>query len=181
MRTLALLLVLAGVAGALPPASPGFVRLRELREEIRLGIVELQKREAFEARPREERMLLTFRKGEVFEGEELRGRDVARACLEWADVERQQPTEAGKRVLALLPVVLREKYAGSDDWRERRAIGYLLVRALDSDYLHVREAAIASLRRLYVPPRGDSYDPAQDRRDRASAIRAWKRHVGKRK
>lgn len=180
MRPLACLLVLAIGAGALPPVSPGFARLRDLRQEIQQSLAETLKREAFEAKPREERMLLTFGKGEDFEGKELKGKVVVETCLVWEEAAQDTPTPAGLRVLALLPEILREKYGGPGDAKERRSVGYELIDGLDSDFLPVREASIASLRRIYPPPRDDSYDPKKDRRDRAAAIRVWRRHIRRR-
>ena len=174
MRSAAALLLLSLSAAAAPPLSPGFVRLRDLRENIRLRSVEIREREEFDAKPREERMLLTFRKRGTFEGKALLGKLVVETCLGWEDVERAVPTEAGQRVLKLLPDVLHER-CGPDNRKERRVVSQLLLKALDSDFLPVREAAIASLRRLYGPPRADRYDPAA--KDRRAAIRARKRAV----
>lgn len=177
MRTAVAILLLALAAEALPPLSPGFVRLKELRRQIDARAEELLEQEAFDRKPREERMLLTFRKLGEFEGKALAAREVVEACLRWDAVDRPVPTEAGQRVLALLPLVLEERCGGPKDQKERRQASIPLLKALDSDSRPIREAAIASLRRLYNPPRVDRYDPAQSAKDRAQAIRAWKRTV----
>jgi hypothetical protein len=177
MRPAAALLLLALAAEALPPLSPGFLRLRELRREIEARATAFREQESFDKKPREERMLLTFRDMKAFEGEDMKARQVVEACLGWADVERPVPTEAGQRVLALLPQVLKERCGGPKDQKERRQASIPLLKALDSDFQPVREAAIASLRSLYEPPRNDRYHAAQSAKDRAASIRAWKRAV----
>jgi hypothetical protein len=177
VRRVAAILLLALPAAALPPLSPGFARLKELRRQIDVRTAELVEEEAFDRKPREERMLLTFRKQGEFEGKALAAREVVEACLRWDAVDRAVPTEAGQRVLALLPLVLEERCGGPKDVKERRQASIPLLKALDSDAQPVREAAIASLRRLFNPPRVDRYDPAHSAKDRATAIRAWKRTV----
>jgi hypothetical protein len=177
VRSAAAILLLALAAEATPPLSPGFHRMRDLRRQIEARATLFREREAFDEKPREERMLLTFQKGEAFEGEALKARHVVETCLGWADVGRAAPTEAGQRVLALLPAVLEERCGGPKDRKERRQASIPLLKALDSDFQPVREAAIASLRRLYDPPRVDRYHPAQTAKERAAAIRAWKRTV----
>lgn len=176
MRLAAAILLLALAAEALPPLSPGFARLKEFRRQIDARATELVEQEAFDRKPREERMLLTFRKQGEFEGKALAARDVVEACLRWDAVDRPVPTEPGQRVLALLPLVLEER-CGPKEQKERRQASIPLLKALDSDSQPVREAAIASLRRLYNPPRVDRYDPGHSAKDRATAIRAWKRTV----
>jgi hypothetical protein len=173
---LAVLLLLALPATALPPLSPGFVRLDELRIEVDQKKRDLLEQEAFAKKPREERMLLTFRKQGDFEGKPLTSKAVVQACLEWEEIRTDNPTAAGQRVVELLPVVLRER-CGPAERRERRIVSRILLDALDDDYLPVRTAAIASLRAIYPFPREDRYDPKMGRRERISPIRAWKRHV----
>ncbi|MCK6461930.1 MAG: hypothetical protein L6Q95_18775 [Planctomycetes bacterium] len=176
MRHAAAILLLALPAAALPPLSPGFARLKELRRQIDVRAAELREQEAFDRKPREERMLLTFRKEGEFEGKALSARQVVEACLRWDEVDRPEPTEAGRRVLELLPFVLEERRGGKDA-KERRQASIPLLKALESDAQPVREAAIAAIRRLYNPPRVDRYDPAHSAKDRAAAVRAWKRTV----
>lgn len=180
MRIALALLLVVVAADAQPPLSPGFQRLKELRRAIEAKITELREREAFDKKPREERMLLAFRAKKAFEGDELDARHVVEACLAWDEVARAVPTEAGKRVLDLLPVVLEEhcgRQRDKKDQQRRRQPSIPLLKALDSDHLPVREAAIASLRRLYDPPRVDRYDAASPPKDRRAPIRAWQRAV----
>ena len=181
MRRIASLLFLALVAAAEPPVSVDFVRIREFRERVQARFVELQQREEFDAKPREERMLLTFRKGETkFEGKAITGKSVVTACFEWADVQEPQPTERGQRVLDLLPTVLRERYEVAVDRKERREVSNLLVKALDDELLHVRRAAIDSLKAIYGVPGGFKYDPTMASRERAGPIKEWKKYVTRR-
>ena len=180
MRCVASLLLLTLVAAAQPPVSEGFLRLREFREALQARFTVFQEREQFDAKPREERMLLTFRKGEKFEGKDLTGKLVVKACLQWADVEQPQPTAPGQRVLDLLPTILRERYAVAVDRRERREASNLLVEALDHEFLPIRRAAIESLKAIYGVPSGFGYDPSFAAKDRAKPIKEWKRHVTKR-
>jgi hypothetical protein len=179
MRPFAALLLFALAAEALPPLSPGFLRMKELRRAIDASVEELRKEEAFASRPREERMLLTFRKGQPFEGKKLAARDVVEACFAWGEADRAAPTESATRVLALLPVVLQERCGGplQADRKERRLASVPLLKALDAAEQPVRATAIAALRALYEPPRVDKYDPAHSSRERYSAVRAWKRAV----
>jgi hypothetical protein len=178
VRPAATLLLLALAAEALPPLSPGFVRLKEFRRHIDGRVLELREQEAFDSKPREERMVLTYRRSDAFEGRDLVARHVLETCFAWDEVARLVPTEAGQRVLDLLPQVLSERCGGgAKDRKERRQASIPLLKALDSDFPPVREAAIASLRELYEAPRVDRYDPATPSRERAAPIRAWKRVV----
>jgi len=152
--------------------------MRELRRDIDARVAELKEQEAFNSKPREERMLLTYWKQDTFEGEEIDARDVIEACFAWEEVNREKPTEAATRVLRVLPHVLAQRCGGPNlDRKERRQASVPLLKALDSDAKAVREAAIESLRKLYDAPRVDRYDPAQSARERSSAVRAWKRTV----
>jgi len=178
MRHVAALLFLALPAAALPPLSPGFERMRELRRNIDARVAEFQELEAFNSKPREERILLTYWQKKNFEGKKIDARDVIEACFDWEDVRRDNPSEVARRVLRQLPQMLADRCGGTDlDRRERRQASVPLLKALDSDSEAIREAAIASLRKMYDPPRVDRYNPAQSARERSSHIRAWKRAV----
>lgn len=177
MRSLAALALLVSAAGAMPPISTDFVRLREFREAIRIRAAELREQEEYAAKPREEKMLLALRKREKFEGKETAAKAVVTACFAWDDARQEVASEAAERTLALLPVVLGERWGKAFDRKERREVSVVLLKALEHDVLRIRKAAIASLRALYVPPRDDAYDPAGPAKDRAADVRAWKRHV----
>lgn len=178
VRAPACLLLLALPAVALPPLSPGFQRMRELRRGMDERIVALREQEAFAAKPRVERMLLTYWRKAPFEGEEVDARDVIEACFGWEEAKRENPTEAAARVLRLLPLMLGERCGGPNlDRKERRQASVPLLKALDDDAEAIREAAIASLRKMYDPPRIDRYHPAMSARERSSQIKAWKRAV----
>ncbi|HEX5138823.1 MAG TPA: hypothetical protein VFY93_17770 [Planctomycetota bacterium] len=178
MRRMAALLLLALPAVALPPLTPGFVRMKDLRRSIDARIAELQQEEAFKSKPREERMLLTYGKQEEFEGRKIDARDVVEACFAWGEANGNEPTEAAIRTLRLLPGTLFQRCGGPNaDRKERRQASIPLLKALDSDSAAVREAAIESLRKIYDAPRVDRYDPAQSAKERNSPIKAWKRAV----
>ncbi|MHC4492244.1 MAG: hypothetical protein ACYTDU_11525, partial [Planctomycetota bacterium] len=65
---------LASRAEAKPPESPQFARAKELLEKLEVRSERLKQEEEFQAKPREERLVLRFKEGaETFEGEELTG------------------------------------------------------------------------------------------------------------
>ena len=180
MRHLLAPLLLALIAHAEPPAAD-FSRLKGLRDDLRDRIAELQQQEEFNAKPREERMLIAFGRGDPkFEAKELGGKAVVKACLAWADLCQARPTEAGRRVMELLPKVMRERYAVAVNRKERRDVSSLLVEALDSEFLPVRQAVIDSLKAIYGVPGGFNYDPTLAAKGNSKAIKEWRRYVAAR-
>lgn len=181
MRRLLPLLLLAFAARAEPPDAAEFVRLKGFREDLRGRFDELRQQEEFDRKPREERMLIAFGRGDRrFEGKEIPGKLVVKTCLAWADVRRAQPTEAGRRVLGLLPAVLRDRYAVAVDRKERRDVSNLLVEALDSEFLPIRQAAVDALKAIYGVPGGFGYDPSLAAKGREKPIREWRKYVARR-
>jgi len=184
MRAMGLLLLLALAAAAQPPQVTDFVRLRKFKDNIATRIAKYTAEEEFARKPAEEKMLLAFLQGEKkFGKEDLTGKLVVTTCLvKWADVQQPQPTEAGKRVLALLPDVLYERYAKTIDIpKDRKEVSKVLLDALDSDYLHVRSAGFESLKRIYRTQSGWLYVPDMTKKERAEPIKNWRKFVGKQK
>lgn len=184
MRFPASLLLLALAAGAQPPFVKDFERIGKLKEDIQKTAQDLQEKEEFASKPREEKMLIAFMKGEKkFEGKDLTGKIVVTTCLsKWGDVQQAQPTEAGKRVLALLPEALLKRYAVAIDVpKDRKEVAGLLLDELDSDYLNVRIAAFDSLKKIFRTQTGFLYEPSMNKKDRRDPITSWKNFLKKQK
>jgi len=182
MRVALPLLLIAGMVAAKPPESKDFVRMNVLIPELAKRAKQLAEAEEYAKKPREEKMLITFARGErVFEKKKLDGEFVAKTILDWAEVNQDPPTDAAKRCLELLPVALEQEYARvvEVDKRERYAASRVLVKALDSDYLHVRISAVAALKKVYRTENAFMYEPEMDKRDRKDAIRRWDSFIKK--
>jgi hypothetical protein len=184
MRATGLVLLLSLAAAAQPPVVTDFVRIRKLKDTIASRIAQYTAEEEFAKKPPEEKMLLAFLRGEKkFGKDDLTGKLVVTTCLvKWEDVQQAQPTEAGKRVLALLPDVLYERYAKTIDVpKDRKDISKVLLDALDSDFLHVRSAAFESLKKIYRTQSGWMYVADMTKKERAEPIRNWKKFIDKQK
>jgi len=183
MRLLVPLLLLSIVVDAQPPAVQDFRRLRKLRDDIASQYASLKEQEEYALKPREEKMLIAFEKGEKkFEGKALDGPKVVDAVLKWDQVLQAEPTEAGKRVLAELPNVLFKRYAQAIEVpKDRKEVSLKLCDALDSDYIHVRASAFEALKRVYRTPSGFMYVVDMSKKDRKDAISSWKKYVNKQK
>jgi hypothetical protein len=182
MRLLLPVLLLSIVADAQPPAVRDFRRLRGLRDDIARQYASLKEQEEFALKPREEKMLIAFGKGEKkFEGKALEGPKVVEAILEWDQVLSDPPTEAGKRVLTELPNVLHDRYNKIEIPKDRRDVALKLCDALDSDAILVRLCAFEALKRIYRTPSGFLYVVDMDKKGRQDAIKSWRNHVKKQK
>ncbi|MCK6459371.1 MAG: hypothetical protein L6Q95_05695 [Planctomycetes bacterium] len=183
MRVLVPLLLLAIAAEAQPPAVRDFRRLRKLRDDIASQYASLREQEEFALKPREEKLLIAFGKGEKkFEGKTLDGEGVLSVILKWDEVLRDPPTEAGKRVLGELPNVLFERYAKPIEIpKDRKEVALKLCDGLDSDSIHVRFASFEALKRIYRTPSGFMYVVDMPKKDRQDAIKSWRNYVRKQK
>ncbi len=184
MRSSFALLLLALAAAAQPPVVPDFVRLRKFKDDIASRLVQLKNAEDFASKPMEEKMLLAFLDGQKeFGNEKLTGTLVVKTCLmKWADVQQAQPTEAGKRVLGKLPEVLYKRYTDVIDIpKDRKDVAKDLLKALDSDFFHVRAAAFESLKKMYRTGSGFMYVPEMTKKERAEPIKAWTKFVNRQK
>jgi hypothetical protein len=182
MRRLLPLLLLATSAVAEPLAVKDFRRLRKLRDDVVGQIKVLKEAEEFALKPAEEKMLLAFEKNEKkFDNKPLTGKLVVTTCLlKWDAVQRAEPTEPAKRVLARLPNVLFQKYTRAIEIpKDRKEVANLLVDGLDSDFLHVRLAAFEALKLMYHTPNGLFYNPTMSKKDRQESIKKWDRLVTK--
>lgn len=183
MRQAVAVLLLATIAAAQPPAVKGFRRLRSLRDDIATKFVSLKEQEEFALKPREEKMLLAFGKGEKkFEGKALDGEQLVVALFKWADVTQDPPTEAGKRVLAEIPNVLYDRYGKAIEVpKDRKDVALKLCDALDSDIIHIRTCAFEALKKIYKTPSGWMYVPDMDKKARQDSIKSWRNFVRKHK
>jgi len=184
MRALAPVLLLALAAAAQPPVVPDFVRMRKFKDDVASRIAQLKADEEYASKPDQEKMLLAFEKGEKMFGKQpLTGVLVVKTCLmKWADVQQAEPTEAAKRVLAKLPLVLNDRYAKVVEVpKDRKDISKDLLEALDSEFLHVRSAAFESLKKIYRTEVGFMYVADMNKKERQAAIENWRKFVRKQK
>jgi len=184
MRRLVLLLpLLAAAAAAQPPESKDFRRMNDLKDRIASRSAQLKAQADFDAKPREEKILILFDRGEKkFDKATLTGKFVVEtALLKWEEVQQAAPSPAARRVLKDLPDVLARRYTAAVeiDKRDRYDASKELVDALDSDFVHVRAAAIDALRKIYRSPNGFGYREDMDKRERRNIIRLWERHIDK--
>jgi len=172
------LLLLAVPALALPPEIDGYVRLDTLRDQLRDRTEELRKKEEYERKPREEKMIIKFAEGEKkFEGKKLSGDVLVKEVLDrWDASEKDTPDQETLRVLNLLPNTLKAAYGKFPIPKaERYKAGYALVKLLNDKRLHVRSIAFECLQAIY----GESlqYNPNADKSARAEKQKAWERNV----
>lgn len=180
MRPFAPLLLLALAAAAQPPVVTDFVRMRKFKDNIASRIMQLKAEEDFASKPFEEKMLLAFEKGD---NKKFTGKLVVMTCfVNWADVQQAEPTEAGKRVLAKLPEALYKRYGEAIDIpKDRKEMSKFLLDALDSDFLHIRAAALESLKKVYRTQSDMMYVPDMTKKERVDSIRAWRKFVARQK
>jgi len=180
---LPLLLVAIHVAAQPPVVEDSFRRLRRLRTDIGDQYAALKEQEEYALKPREEKMLILFDKGEKkFEGKAIDGPKVVETILKWDQVNQDPPTEAGKRVLAELPGVLFRRYAQAIEIpKDRREVSLKLCDALDSDFPLVRGAAFEALKKVYRTPSGFMYNVDMSKKERQDPIKSWKNYVKKQK
>ncbi|HEY7514601.1 MAG TPA: hypothetical protein VIC87_08990 [Vicinamibacteria bacterium] len=178
----ACLLLLAAPILAQPPRSPS-IRMRDLREKIAVRAAQAQEREEYEKKPREEKIFISFKKGEEkFETRlTLKAKTVVELCLvKWTDVQQAAPTPAAVRVLGEFPAVISQPFGGLDvNKKERYEVADLLVELLDSEFLHVRVAAFESLKAIYRTQSGHFYEPTMTKKERAEPIKSWEKFVRK--
>jgi len=176
-----LLGALAADAWAQPPVSAHYARKDELLARLTARAAELTRQEEFAARPRVERMVVLFGRGETrFDGEAMTGESVVREVLEAEEVQVDGPSEDARRVFAALSDALHERYgfiyaSSKDQSQQRYRASRLLVDALTSPYPEVRRGAIACLERLY--DRTLEYDPDASESSRRARQRAWKQEL----
>jgi hypothetical protein len=183
MRACLALLLLALAAAAAPPHVPEYMRLRSLRDKVQSRIQQLQQEEEFARKPEEEKMLIAFSNGEKQLGKTvLNGELVVKTCLKWADVQLEKPTEAGKRVLALLPEALAKRYAQVIEVpKDRQAVAKVLLDGLDSEFTPVRYASIQAIMRLYRKTDPMMYEASMNKKQRDEPIAKWRKFVTKTK
>jgi hypothetical protein len=181
MRFPAAVLLLAGAAVAQPPVAKDFVRMKELREKIAIRTAQLQEKEEYEKKPREEKILIAFERGEEKFDKipKLTGKVVVETCLEWAEIQQAEPTEAGKRVLARLPLALEKRFAQvlEVNRKDRYDASQPLLEGLNSDFPLVRVAAFESLKKMYRTQNAQFYVPSMDKKARQKPISEWKKFV----
>ncbi|HEX5137750.1 MAG TPA: hypothetical protein VFY93_12300 [Planctomycetota bacterium] len=183
MRPALPLLLLAIAVVAQPPKVEDFRRMKELRSDMADRHALLKDREEYALKPREEKMLILFDRGEEkFEGKKLDGASLVVTILKWDQVNQEPPTEAGKRVLADLPNVLFRRYGQAIEVpRDRKEVCLKLCDALDSDFTLVRASAFDALKKIYRTPSGFMYNVDMTKKERQDPIKSWKNYVKKQK
>jgi hypothetical protein len=184
MRAPLVLALVALGAAASPPVVPDFVRIRGLRDGVESRIRQLAAEEDYAKKPDEEKMLIAFDGGKPFGKTAITGELVVRTVLKWADVQKDPPTDAGKRVLALLPQVLGRRYGAGviDIPKDRYKVGKLLLEGLDSDYHLIRAASIDAIMKVYRKMDAQMYEATMaTKKERAEAIGKWLKTVNKMK
>lgn len=183
---LALLLLLAPIAAAKPPASAGFVRLQELNTLLAKRYQELKLAEDFEKKPLPEKLLIKWDLGETSFGSvrKLTGEVVVKAIFEWDEMTSDTPSEAALRVIAFLPTALKTHYGeairiNTAFKRDRYKVGLELVNQLVKPPLHVRELAIQCLQMTYNQGR-KAYVAEDSKARRMKKQKEWKDYVKRR-
>jgi len=178
-----LLPLLAAVAAARPPESKEYRRMNDLKDLIASRAAQLKAQAEFEAKPREEKILILFEKGQdKFEGKSLTGEYVVEmTLLKWAEAQQPIPSPAAQRVLKDLPDVLSRRYTATVevDKKDRYDASRELLRAADSDSPRVRATAIEALRKIYRMMSGFGYRDNMDKRERRGILKLWERHIDK--
>ncbi|MHC4550379.1 MAG: hypothetical protein ACYTEZ_16545 [Planctomycetota bacterium] len=171
--------LLACPAAAEPPQSTQFVRAKALLAKLAVRSAELKRKEEFQAKPREEKLVLRFKEGaEAFEGERLDGVYVIREILRWDPVRRRIVPDKVKRALSLLPEAFRTRYGFVYTRckalrKQKRHAGELLVASLTDERRHVRELAIGCLQAMYGDLR--PYRVDGDRNELKRRQKDWRR------
>jgi len=181
-RILVALLAATLAASASPPSVKGFMRMDRLAAAIGERITQLREKEEFEAKPREERLVVLFRKRvETYEKKALTGAYVVEEVFDWDAVRGAKPTADADRTVGLLAMALGERFGPTvklksrAEQRERYATGKELVDLLNHDRLYVRMAAFACLRQMYG--RTHDYRPDAPERERRKAQRHWRSEI----
>lgn len=179
--TILLLPLLAAVTAAQPPESKEFRRMKDLKDRIASRSAQLKAQAEFEAKPREEKIVILFNRGEKkFERSNLTGEYIVEtALLKWAEMQQAVPTPAARRVLATLPDTLARRYTAAVeiDKRDRYGASKELLRGLDSEFIHVRAAAFDALKKIYRTQSGFMYSEKMDKRERRDPIKKWERFI----
>ena len=183
MRTALAAALLAGLCLAKPPYIQDFSRMEELTRKLNDVFTELREKEEFLSKPLQERIVIKFQQGAPSYEHltKLTGEAVVKEIFKnWDAIEQDPPTEEVKRVLAMLPDVLKKQYnIVPIPKRERFNASKPLVAALTHDAFHVRQAAIDCLRAIYGESRLYQADlPAPLRSKRK---KEWERFIKKKR
>ncbi len=180
MRVLTALLLLALVAAAGPPQSKDYARMNDLLRRLGSRYEALVRQEEFEKKPRVEKILISYGRGEKrFEKFSLTGENVVKVVFDWDEVKKTPPGEEADRVLKKLVQVLTKRYARALDVpkRERYKASVLLVKALTDPRLHVRQAAIDSLKGIYRLTHGHFYQADQEAKELKKKQKTWTAYI----
>ncbi|MGH7161960.1 MAG: hypothetical protein ACREID_00645 [Planctomycetota bacterium] len=150
----ALLAVAASAAWARPPEVPGFMNMNDLAQKYEARVKELKEKAEFEAKSREEKMVICFERGdEKFENKALTGERVVEELLKrWTALS--DFGEEDERLVQLLPVALKTRMGvgvatSSAAKTARYRASEPLVEALKDKHFPVRRAAILALEGIY--------------------------------
>lgn len=183
MRPLAVLVLLAAPLFARPPEIPDFDRLEEVEARLHSLRSQLREEEEFRAKPREEKMILLFQRGEEkFETKRLTGESLIDELFnKWPEARKDEDefTPQTIAILGLLPGALRERYYSVVPIPKlpRYKASRLLVKELGSKNVHLRRAAISCLEAIY----GFTlmYDPEATPSRREAIRKKWQKEIDK--
>ena len=184
MRVLTALSLLALVAAAGPPQSKHYARMNDLLLRLGSRHQALVQQEEFEKKPRVEKILISYGRGEKrFEKFSLTSENIVKLVFEWDEVKKTPPGEEAERVLKKLVQVLTKRYARviKVDKRARYKASVLLVKALTDPRLHVRQAAIDSLKGIYRLTHGHFYQADQEPKERKKKQKTWSDYIRREK
>jgi len=169
-------------ATAKPPTVEGYVRIDEFNQLLAGKLQELREAEEFEKKPFPEQLVIKWEKGATSfkKVRKINGPDVVEEVFEWEELQSEPPTDATKRLMELLPKVLRDKYGAAlkmdgDFKRERYKLGKILVDNLVKPPLHVRKLAIDCLEAMHHTRR--NYVPEDPKDKRLKGQKAWKNYI----
>ncbi len=177
----AALFLCVSTAWGRPMDIPRYARLDTLLYRCGKKAQRLQEAEAFKAKPRIERMILSLREGQTsFEKRKLDGLVVVKEVFQRWPVLRNETLPASQTAaLEPLTETLRIRYRGylpdRRMRRERQSVAQVLVSALTHRHLRARQAAIDGLAAIYGTTNGYRADALAH--DRRKAQSAWLRFV----
>ena len=178
MRAAILVLLILPAALAKPPEVPGYARMEELRQRMVARKDQLAQQEAFEAKPRVEKLILNFQRGKPTpEGRKLTGEMVVKELFKWDPLMTTAPEDSALKVLEQLDDAMRERFARvvPIPKEERYQASEELVKALTHQYFHIRKAAIDALFAIYADRK--FYQPEMTAAKRKAKQKEWKKYI----
>ena len=166
---------------AKPPASPRFMRADDFQKSLEARLKKLQEQEAFEAKPRPERLVILLKRGtKKFGSEKLTGAGVVKEVFAWKELRAAAPGKPAERTAELLPEALHACFGSlnrksKSAMRERYKTSRELVDALMDKHIRIRTIAIDCLSAIYGETRG--YKPGASESERKRAQKKWAKAI----